>query len=669
MIYDGAKAEREAFADGLQPDPIMTVCEWAEGYRILPQAASAEPGPFRVDRTPYVREPIDCLSVQSPVREVSLMWAAQVAKTEGGNNWVGSIIHLTPGPTLAIQPTVDMAKRYSKQRIATMIDETPELQEKVGPTKSRDSSNTQLQKDFEGGTLVMTGANSATGLRSMPVKNLFGDEIDAWPGDVDGEGDPMDLAERRTSTYEHTRKILWTSTPTIAGASKIEAKYFDANATQEVYLVPCPHCQHEQRLIWEGIKYEKDNGRLVGEVKYKCKECEELIDEYHKEYMLANGRWKAMNEHADGSHRSFHLSSLYSPLGWFSWKRAAELWLKAQGNTEKLRTFVNTVLGEVFKEKGETPDWEKLYRRRSDYKPNTIPHDDCMVLTAGVDVQGNRLEVEIVGWGPNMRSWSIDYRVIPGDIQKTEVWDKLEEILGETWTHPQGMPMKIRRMCVDAGYQTQRVYSWVRTQPKNRVMAIQGGADTMRMVVGHPTVVDVNWEGKKHARGAMVWPVGVSMLKHELYGFLSRDLEVAEDGSLKYPRGWADWPGYDQEYFKQLCSEELRRKETRGFHKYEWHKIRERNEPLDCRNYARAGADVEGVARWNEAQWTLLRTSLGVVTSKGGQGASGAKEEKPERDQGAEKPPDRTPTKPKPNRNKRPYKGYWESRGSRWRGR
>lgn len=660
MISNATRVCREAFAEGLRPDPIMTVSEWSDAYRILSPKSSAEPGPFRTSRTPYMREVMDCLSPQCHTREAVLMFGAQLAKTEGGNNWIGSIIDLNPGPTMAVQPTVDMGKRFSKQRIDSMIEESPRLREKVADKRARDSGNTILQKDFYGGTLVITGANSATGLRSMPVKNLFLDEIDAYPGDVDGEGDPLDLAERRTSTFEHSRKIFCTSTPTIAGRSKVEAKYFDPRATQEVYLVPCPECGFQQRIEWKAITYTNNEGMVVGEVTLKCQGCEAQIEEHHKTQMLAEGGWVAQNDKADGTVRSFHLSSLYSPLGWFSWKRAAEMWIAAQGKPDKIRTFVNTVLGEVYREKGDAPEWEKLYARRLDYKPNSIPDPDCMVLTAGVDVQKNRLEVEVVGWGPNMRSWSIDYRVFMGDTQEDEVWAELEAMLAERWEHPGEMPMQIQRMCVDAGYNTQKVYAWARSQDPARVMAIRGGPDTQRVALASPTAVDVNWRGVKRARGTMVWTLGVGLLKTELYAWLRREPGFEDDGTPKPPpHGWAEFPEYAPEYFKQMCAEEILPKIVRGFRRYEWHKNRERNEALDCRVYARAGAEVVGVSRWVDAEWDLLRESLGLVGS-GRDQEQGGDVPRGDADRKGAPAPGRTPRK-----NTRPYAGYLD----RWRSR
>lgn len=605
-IDDGEIVLFKAVKDGIRPDPIMTISEWADAHRVLPQKAAAEPGRWRTIRTPYLREIMDALSPMSPTREVVFMAGAQVGKTECGNNFLGYVIDYCPAPMMMVQPTVDLAKRLSKQRVDPMIAECPRLSGKVADSRARDSGNTVLSKDFPGGTVIMTGANSAVGLRSMPARFLFLDEIDGFPGDVKEEGDPIELAERRTSTFRN-RKILKTSTPTVTGKSKIEDAYYDANATQEVYKLPCPHCEEKQQLVWKGIKWNKEDPT---EVWYECVHCEGRIEEHQKTWMLENGEWVAQNPGADGTIRSFHVSSLYSPVGWFSWADAVRKWNEAGTNPAKLKTFINTVLGEAFKEKGEAPKWEALYRRREPYAMNTVPREG-LVLTAGVDVQGDRLEAEIVAWGRDFRNWSIDYRVFPGDPTKSEVWANLENMLVETWPHESGVDMRLQRMAVDSGYATQAVYSWVRRQSMERVMATKG-QERQRVLVGHPTAVDVNYQGRKISRGTQVWNIGVGLAKEELYGWLRQEEPINPDKD-GWPQGWSHFPEYAEEFFKQMCAEEITWTKLRGYRKPVWEKTRERNEALDCRVMARVAAAVVGIDRWPEEQWDLVETSLGIL--------------------------------------------------------
>jgi phage terminase large subunit GpA-like protein len=242
------------FLAGLKPDPVLTVSEWADENRYLSQKAASEPGKWRTSRTPYLRDIMDDLSVVSPVKRVVFMKGAQVGGTEAGNNWLGYIIHHAPAPILFVQPTVDIAKRLSKQRLAPMFEESPALSERIAPSRERDSGNTVLMKEFQGGVLIITGANSAAGLRSMPIRFLFLDEVDAYPGDVDGEGDPVQLAEKRTTTFSR-RKVFLVSTPTVKDVSRIEREYL--NSDQRRFFVPCPHCGNMDWMRWSNLKWDE----------------------------------------------------------------------------------------------------------------------------------------------------------------------------------------------------------------------------------------------------------------------------------------------------------------------------------------------------------------------------------------------------------------------------
>lgn len=587
----------KALFRGLRPDPILKVSEWADRHRRLSSKSSAEPGQWRTSRTPYLREPMDCLSAKSNIEEVVFMAGAQVGKTETGSNWVGYTIDQSPGPMMIVQPTVDLAKRYSKQRLEPLIEESPRLKEKVSPARERDSGNTVLSKEFAGGIAVMTGANSSVGLRSMPVKNLFLDEIDAYPGDVDSEGDPVSLAIARTRTFAR-RKILMTSTPTIEGRSRITAAFKESD--QRYYNVPCPHCGHFQVLKFDRLKWDTEPSKPY----YVCELNGCMIEEHHKTKMLAEGKWVPKNPGAkNGKTAGFHISSLYSPVGWFSWGEIVELFLKSKSNPDRLRAFVNTVLGEPWQSRGDAPDWEKIYRRRERYPVNVLP-DGVLFITAGVDVQADRLECEIVGWGKDLETWSIDYRVLVGSTSTDVPWDKLKSILTETFEGPNGINMPIRMLAVDSGYNTQFVYNWVRQFPSNRVVAIKG-QDALPSIVGSPRKVDINFRGKRIERGLLLWPAGVSIAKTELFGFLKQELPIEEGAPAPY--GYCHFPEYSQDYFKGLTAEQLVTRRTKnGFTRQEWEKVRERNEPLDTRIYARVAASILGVDRLKPSDWEKI---------------------------------------------------------------
>ena len=598
---------------GLTPDPFLTISEWADRYRMLSPKAAAEPGRWRTKRTPYLKEIMDTLSPHSPYRRVVFMKGAQIGGTEAGNNWVGYVIHMTPGPMMAVSPTVEMAKRNSKQRIDPLIEDTPELRGHVRPARSRDSGNTVLSKEFTGGVLVMTGANSAVGLRSMPARFLFLDEIDGYPSDVEGEGDPVVLAERRSATFQSRRKVLLVSTPTLKDLSRI-TREFEAS-DKRYYHVPCPKCGHKQRLEFGQLRWKEGNPTNV---QYQCEECEELIAEYHKTQMLEKGKWIA-TEQGDGITAGFHLSSLYSPMGWFSWEDAASLYEQAKTHPELMKSFTNTVLGEPFEEEHEAPDWKRLYERREDYKIGVVPKGG-LFLTAGVDIQRNRIECEIVAWGRGKESWSVEYHVLDGDTAEKGVWKQLERVLHKPYKHTNGQEMSIRVMAVDSGYATQDVYGWVSkfTQPIWGAYGVRANQPrTVIAVKGQDRdtalILSLSRAGVGKKRGLRVCNVSGPVAKGELYRWLKLEWPTQEqlDKGASYPYGACHFPQYGEEYFRQLTAEKRIIRIHKGYPKAVWEKDPRRgNEALDCRVYARAAASLYGLDRFSDQHWKRLEKAL-----------------------------------------------------------
>lgn len=591
----------------VRPDPRMNVSEWADTHRHLSQNASGEPGPWRTERTPYLREIMDCLSPSSPVEKVVFMKGAQIGGTEAGNNWIGYVIHHAPGPMLAVQPTVEMAKRWSKQRVAGLIDSTPVLRERVKEARSRDSGNTVQSKEFPGGILVMTGANSAVGLRSMPVRYLFLDEVDAYDFDVDGEGDPVSLASQRTITFGN-RKIFLVSTPTIQGFSRIELEYEASDRRR--WWVPCPECNEYQVLDEKRLQWPKDQPE---EAAYFCEHCGVAIPSHRKAWMNSRGVWRADNPVS--AIAGFWLSGLNSP--WLTWAQIAERKAAAKDDAA-MKVYVNTIEARTWAESGEAPEWQRLYDRREDYPIGIVPKGGIF-LTAGVDVQKDRLEVEIVAWGQERESWSVDYRVFPGDPNREEVWKHVDDLLEETFPDAEGVELPIYRLAVDTGYATPAVYAWVRKKQLDRVIAVKGTNKTSAPL-GAVTHEDVTVQGKKKRRGFMVWPVGSSFCKSELYGFLRKDKPTDEqlEAGEPYPSGYCHYPKYPEEFFKQLTAERLVTvKDRRGFPYREWRKLRERNEVLDCRVYARAAASSVGIDRFTEKAWEKMERMMGKSLPSG----------------------------------------------------
>ena len=584
------------FLRGIRPDPMLTVSEWSDQFRILPQTV-AEPGPFRTSRTPYLKEIMDKLSIKDPAQRIIFKKSSQIGATESANNWLGYIIDIAPASTLYVMPTDAMMKKTSKTRIAPMIKDSDRLSAKIKPSKSREGGNTILEKEFEGGMVTMVGANSPVGLSSTPVRFVYADEVDRYPLDVGGEGDVISLAETRTVSFGARRKVFITSTPTLEGASIIDSEF--EKTGQRYFYVPCPFCGSMQDLKFENLIYEEGK---YDNVRYQCKHCGDLIEERHKPKMLANGEWTPLYpEKEDGVTFGYFINALYSPYGWYSWSQMGKEHDSAQNNLPKLIVFTNTKLGEVFKAAGDQPDWQLLYNRRENYKLN-CPNNKVVYLTAGVDIQKDRIEVQIVGWGKGKENWSIDYRVISGSTDTTEstVWDELGYILDEGFIREDGAVLHIRYMAVDTGYNTSIVYDFCRRYP-GKVIPVKG-QDNQSLMVSPPRTVDTSRNGKK-IKGVKVWNVGVSMIKTELYGWLK--LSPKEDGS--YPYGFCHFPEYDTHFFRGLSAEKLERKTNKkGFTVYSWIKKYDRNEPLDTFIYARAAANVLGLDRLKSNDWDKL---------------------------------------------------------------
>ncbi|RYD28853.1 MAG: phage terminase large subunit family protein, partial [Lysobacteraceae bacterium] len=379
---NAAELYAEALFKGLEPDSDLSLAEWSNKYRVLSQKGAAEAGPYRIERTPFLREIADCLSVASPVQRIVFMKSSQIGGSELGFNWLGYIIHMVPGPCLAVFNSLDQAEKVSKQRIASMIEETAPLKQ-IMSSASRDKENKILLKEFRGGFLILAGANSPAGLRSMPARYLFMDEVSSFPADC-GEGDPVTLAEKRTQTYNQRKKIFLNSTPLIKDSCRIEAEYL--NSDQRKYYVPCPHCGAMQVLRWKQMKWDNEDPSTT---RYECEFCTKTIPESAKTDMLRLGEWRA--EAPENSKTAgFHISALYSPVGWKSWEDIVEEFLRARKDGPMLKQFVNTILGETWADEHlERLGVGDLKSRAEDYGLGFAP-EGVLTVTAGVDVQDNR---------------------------------------------------------------------------------------------------------------------------------------------------------------------------------------------------------------------------------------------------------------------------------------
>jgi phage terminase large subunit GpA-like protein len=614
----------ELLREFMTPPPRLTVTAWAVKNRYLGPSESAEPGQYRIDRTPYAQEPQDCMSARSTVEEVVLMWAAQTSKTTVMLNCLGATIGTNPGPVMIVWPTNTVAKRNSRQRIAPLLTESPQLAEKVASNRSRDKANTTLLKEFDGGILVIAGANSAADLRSTPVRDLYLDEIDNFPLDVDGEGDPGKLAEARQTTFAR-KKRLKSSTPTTKDFSRIEAAFEASDKCR--YHVACPHCGTYQPLEFgadqhHGLKWDKDaaGAPVPSSVRYVCVAggCE--IREHHKRAMLAGGVWVAEKPGARGGKvRGFHLNGLYSPLGWLSWQQIALEWYEAmqavaKGDVSLLRVFVNTRLAETFEEQGDRADQHALRKRAGDW-PLRVVIVGC-VLTLGVDVQRDRIEARLYSWARGMERQLVDRAVFYGDptrpeSEKGSAWAQLTEYRRTPILNEAGAQVPLLATMVDSGdgHSTQAVYAYCREHQAEHVLAVKGASVAGKPIVGKPKDVEVNWRGQKIPKGVKLWEIGTDTAKAEIYGRL---------------RVIAPGPGYvhlskrlPADEFEQITSERLVTRYVKGRPRLEWIlPPGKRNEGLDCAVYALAAAHWAGIDRWSDGDWARREALVRPVEVK-----------------------------------------------------
>lgn len=550
------------------PPPKLTVSEWADERRILPRTA-AEPGRWSTDRTPYLREVMDACSDPS-IKKIVMMFASQLGKSECLLNIAGYFMDYDPSPIMIIQPTVEMAKSFSKERLASMIRDCASLSEKVSEPKSRDGSNTILLKEYPGGYVVLIGANAPAGLASRPIRVLLPDEVDRFPISAGSEGDPLSLAEKRQTTFWNQLTVE-SSTPTVKGASRIESEY--ELSSKEQWLIPCPSCGHYQPYDWGRLDFDS--------VCMICNKCGVMHSEF--EWKAGTGKWEAQAEHE--SVRGFHLNAMASP-----WLRWSDLIFEFKDSLNKgpevLKTFINTRLAETWEEEGETIGDEVLDLRRHYY--NTDIPDRVEIITAGVDVQGDRLEMEVVGWGYGAESWGIQYVVFPGDPYKPDVWELLDTFLMKTYRRADDKTLPISATCVDSGYATSEVYAYCRKRFDRYIFAIKGIGGP-----GQPEVGAYRRQGKN--KNVAVFPVGTDSSKDLLRSRLLIDTEGA--GYCHFPREatFSDGTqrGYTVDYFKGLLSERRVERKSQGRVYYAWvKKSNMRNEPLDCRTYASAALRI-----------------------------------------------------------------------------
>lgn len=555
------------FLKAFKPKPKQTISEWADEYRVLSKESSSEAGRWRTSRAEYQRGIMDAVS-DAKNHTIVVMSSAQVGKTSILENIIGFYVHYEPAPIMVLQPTLEMAQAFSKDRLEPMFRDTQVLNHLYSGKKK--SNNTILHKKFNGGHITMAGANSPASLASRPIKVLLADEVDRYPESAGDEGDPVNLAKKRTTTF-WDKKIFLCSTPTIKDASRIEFAYEESDKRR--FYVPCPECGEYQVLRWENVKWEENK---PDSVLYFCEKCGCGLNDGQRWSAISKGKWIAENPKVKAI-AGFHLSELYSP--WVKLEEMVRNFLEAKKTPQTLKTFINTSLGETWEDESEKLEYNELLKRREEYEKR-VP-DGVLILTAGVDTQDDRLEIEIVGWGRDYESWSIDYFIIEGDPANNKTWEKLDEIIENDFDGK-----KIKSVCVDTGgHKTKFVYRYVSTKRFKNIFAIKGSS-----VINSPTVNPR--PNRNNEYNVPLFMLGVNTIKDTIYSFLS--VEDIAGGYCHFPINQK----YDIEYFKQLTAE---KRESSG----KWIKMRNRNEALDCRVYAYAALEILGISSGG-INWDVL---------------------------------------------------------------
>lgn len=563
-----------------RPRSSMTGSEWADSRRYVAPGTSPEPGPWRTSRVPYLREPMDAATDKS-TEHIVLMFSSQVGKSELILNIAGYYCDQEPAPQLMLQPTVEAAEGFSKERLDPTFKYSPGLKGKLeqgqdGRGSSRKSSTTIRMKHYAGGYIAMVGANSPAGLASRPIRILLADEVDRYG--TTKEGDPLKLAIQRTTNF-HNRKIILVSTPTVADHSKIEEWF--KKSDQRRYHVPCQHCGGMQVLKWSQVKWSRDEngGHLPETARYECEHCGEVMRQGGKPDidMLAAGQWVPT---AESRIKGYHLSSLYSP--WVALEDLVAEWVEATKNRDRkgLMEFLNLKLGEPWVEHKDEMDYEHLHGRRREYYNAELP-DGVLLLTAGVDTQPDRLEVETVGWGVGRESWGIDYKVFMGDPNQDAVWQQLDDYLQKQWRNESGLALQVACACVDMqGHNTDAVLAFTKPRQFRRIFAIRGEGGDGKPFIGKPST--------NNRMKATHFNIAVDVGKATIMSRLR--IEDEGPGYCHFPRDGER--GYDLEYFRGLLAERLVFKYINGKTTARWEKVFERNEPLDVRNYATAALEI-----------------------------------------------------------------------------
>lgn len=596
-----AKPDLRPFARTAAPRKPLAVSDWADLHRRLSSKGSALPGQWRTERNPPMREPMDCLSARSPVREVVCMLPIQWGKTEIAINALGYCMDHDPGPIMVCLPGEVSMNKWVAQKLHPAIEESPAMRQALASVASRDAANTRTFKDFAGGQLYIEHAGSPSRLKSTTVRTLIVDEVDEFSNNLSGGDDPIEMLRGRTSAFPATSKTLFISTPQIKGISRIE--YLWERSDQRRYYVPCPHCGHMQHLQWSGLHWSADGAQVW----YACQDCGTMIEESHKTAMIAAGEWRPT--YPERKVRGYHLNCLYYQFGMGPrWGELVATWREVQADTARLKTFVNDRLAEPWEDAAmRAVKHNAIADRAEPYPLRTAPEGVC-TITAGVDTQDNRLAVQIVGWGAGMAFWVLDYVELMGDPAAPDVWVALTELLNRPIQHASGALLTVQAYAHDiGGHRGEAVKDFVRRRLVRRPMAVFGATANNAPVLGKGKLTDVTWSGRTDKRGVAIYQVGTVAAKHWLYGRLSTDADTAPEQRMTHFS-----QDLDPFFFAGLVSETYNPQKNRF-------EVRRgiRNEPLDTWVYAFAAAHHPELRlhRRSKADWAAAAAQIAQSTN------------------------------------------------------
>jgi phage terminase large subunit GpA-like protein len=603
----------QAIARAIAPRKPLTVSAWADAERVLSSKGSAEPGRWRTSRNPMLREPMDCMSKRSRVHEVVVIFPIQIGKTEFELNALGYCMDHDPGPIMVVLPDDITLGSWTTQKLNPLLDETPAIARTLTSNASRNSANQKAFKDFAGGQLYVEHGKTPSRMALKSIRTTLVDELDKFAAALPRTGeDPLELIRGRNSAFPSTYKRAFCGTPGIKGLSKLEELW--EGSDQRLYRVPCPHCGEYQPLLWSGLHWSADGK----DVWYTCAHNGCVIREHDKPGMFARGRW--VPQKPDVERRGYRLNCLYYPLGLGPrWHELVAMWRGAQGDPAKLQVFVCERLAEAWEDPAMRAVKQNIVQDRAEpYKLRTAIAG-VLGITAGVDTQDNRLAVQIVGWGRDLKSWTLDYLELPGDPQQQKVWDDLTDLLMRPLEHVRGVLMPVEAVAIDAGgHRTEAVKHYVRLRRVRRPLCIFGAVPNNAPVLSKGKLEDVKWNGKQDRRGVIIHHVGTVAIKHLLYGRLSVDADPVklDDGSERAREPAERLVHFsdqlDNEYFAGLTSE------TYNARKNRFDKIRTRNEPLDTWVYAYAATHHPELRlhRLTNAEWSAREARLQVAVAE-----------------------------------------------------